>query len=135
MSENNGNGRDPTNGRMQPGNRLSVGNRGGNPVAKRMNELRSMVVEAEAPENVLAAFRKLRDVAMTGDVAGLKLYLEYVCGRPPQTLEVSTPEGKGVDLTMVAAIVMEAVGDDQNIRQRIAARFAQLGRPADGMGG
>jgi hypothetical protein len=91
MADTNGsgNGKDPVSGRFVEGHRLSVGHRGVNATARRIAELRRMLVECTTEEQIKAAFHRLYELGMDGDVAALKLFLEYTCGRPPQGIEVS----------------------------------------------
>lgn len=136
MGELNGDGqgKDPTNGRFQAGNQYG-GRSSGNPVARRMSALRRSVVESVTPEQVCAAMDKLHALGLAGDVQALRAWIELVVGRAPQAIEVSTPDGEGIDLRMVAAVVLGVVGDDEQTRCKLAAAFSKLGRaPADGNG-
>jgi hypothetical protein len=125
MSENNG--RDPQTGRALPGSKLALGNRGGHTIQRRVNELRRVIVETETDDDVRQAFRKLRTLGMDGDVAALRLYLEYTCGKPKSELEISGPDGASLDISSVVAVIMAAVGDNQDMRIRIASAFHRLG--------
>jgi hypothetical protein len=101
------NGRDPMTGRLLPGNRVAVGNRGSNSVARRAHELRQCLLEAVSPEDVLAVGRKLVELAKDGDVTAAKLWLEYVLGRPVQGVELS-----GLDAALMAPARIEIVIPD-----------------------
>jgi hypothetical protein len=134
MSETNGNGRNPTNGRVLPGNRLSVGNKGANPTARRMNELRHVLTEAATEDDIRDIYWSLLAAAKGGDVAAARLLLDHLVGKPRESIEVSAGDGQVVGLASIAAVIMEAIGDDERARVRVAAAFAELGRPGDGMG-
>lgn len=119
-------GRDET-GRFTPGNKAAKNNRG----RARMQELRDALLEAGTPERIAEVEASLREMAIGGDVSAAKLWLGYMVGMPIQAVEVSTPDGKTLDVALVAAVVMEAIGDDQAARLRVASAFAALGRRQD----
>jgi hypothetical protein len=80
-----------------PGGLFAKGNKlaSGNPGHKRMAELRGAVLEAATPEIVAAVTKKLAMLALQeGDVAAARLLLEYACGKAPQAIELSGPEGE-----------------------------------------
>jgi hypothetical protein len=134
MAENNG--KDPMSGRFLAGHKFG-GKSPGSPVAKRMGELRRAILEATTVEQVTAAFGKLYEVAMTGDVPALALYLSHVVGRPKETVEISGPDGQGLSLATVVAVITEALGDDEAARIRVAGAFHRLslGGPGGDPGG
>ena len=80
-------GRAP-NGTFARGNQAAKGN----PAFRRMMELRKSLLEAADSETVQALFRKLAELGLAGDVAAIRLYLEYACGRATQPVELSGPE-------------------------------------------
>jgi hypothetical protein len=118
------------NGYFAPGNRIARGNPGN----RRMAELRKALLECATPERVAAVEKTLYTAAVGGDIAAIRVWLEHMVGRPVQAVEVSTPEGQSLDVAMVAAVALEAIGDDQGARLRVAEAFARLGRSGDGVG-
>jgi hypothetical protein len=84
------NGRD-IDGRFAAGNKLSLGNAGN----RRQRELRTALVEAATPEKVRAVEESLHEVAVGGDVAAAKVWLDHVVGKPVQAVELSGPDGFG----------------------------------------
>ena len=84
------NGRLP-DGRFGPGNKASPGN----PNALKMHRLRAALLDATTPEEVARVVKSLADKAAAGDVPACKVFLDHVCGRPTQTIEVSTPDVDG----------------------------------------
>jgi hypothetical protein len=124
-------GRNTMNGRFAAGNRYG-GKSPGSPVARRMGELRRAVLDATTEDQVRAAFEKLREVAMTGEVPALSLYLAYAMGKPTETVAISTGGVPAIGLSAIAAAVMEAIGDDGRMREKVAAAFARLGGYGDG---
>jgi hypothetical protein len=121
MGDANGNGRDPTNGRLLPGNRVAAGNKGSNPTARRMHELRRSILEAEGEENVRSVWVKLRELAAGGDVQAIRLYLEYAFGKPVQALEIGGPDGQAGDLAALTRIVLAALSAHPEARFKLAA--------------
>ncbi len=79
-----------SNGRA-PGGRFAEGNKmaAGNPVNRRMAELRRQVLESETPERVAEVVARMRDLAIGGDTAAARIYLEHTLGRAPQSIELS----------------------------------------------
>jgi len=72
-----------TNGRGA-GGRFAKGNAGGpgNPYAKRVGQLRSMLLDAVTDEDWLAAIHKLIDDAKSGDKAARRELFERMLGKP-----------------------------------------------------
>jgi hypothetical protein len=63
-----------------------------------MAELRSAVLEAATPEILSAVTRKLAMLALQeNDVAAARLLLEYACGKAPQAIELSGPDGSPLE--------------------------------------
>ena len=73
------NGRDG-NGRFAPDNRFA----NGNPHAKRIGQLRSVLIEAVTPEDVTAIARKMIEMATAGDIQAIREVLLRVLGRPQE---------------------------------------------------
>jgi hypothetical protein len=76
-STNGVNGKNPDDGRFVPGNKLGKGN----PHAKRVAELKAALLESETPERVTAVMGKLYELAIDGDVAACKEYLNRLFGK------------------------------------------------------
>ena len=74
-------GRGPS-GRFRVGNKLAKGNI----VNRRMAELRAAALEAESSQRVAEVVGKLRELALEGDVAAAKVYMETVVGLAPQAV-------------------------------------------------
>ena len=121
------NGRD-SRGLFQPGNQIAKGNVGN----ARMKELRRTLVEAATPEKVKAVEESLHELAVGGDVAAAKVWLDHVVGKPVQALELSGPDGTALDLPAIVATIMVALGDEPAARVKVAAAFRKLGSSADG---
>ncbi len=113
-------------GRVLPGARLAAGNRGSNPTARRVNELRAMVVEATTEDEVRGAFKRLYELGMGGEVSALKLFLEYCCGKPVTSVEVSTTEGSTLSLDVIISTMLAVVGDNPTLRVAVADAFYHL---------
>jgi len=78
-----GTGRLPT-GQFAPGNRLSVGNQGGsggNPVHRRMKALQGAIVRSVTAGQVQRVMNKMYEMAVAGDVAAARVFLDRSCGR------------------------------------------------------
>lgn len=67
-----------------PGGKFAKGNPGGpgNPHAATVAKFRGALLDAVSEADVQAVMRKLFDLAMTGDVPAMKLFLERTVGRP-----------------------------------------------------
>ena len=76
-SQNGGNGRDA-------GGRFTKGNPGGpgNPFARRVSRLRSLIVEELADDDLQAIVSKMVADAKAGDTAAAKLLFSYAIGKP-----------------------------------------------------
>ena len=71
-------------GQFAPGNRLSVGNQGGsggNPVHRRMKALQGAIVRSVTAGQVQRVMNKMYEMAMAGDVAAARVFLDRSCGR------------------------------------------------------
>jgi hypothetical protein len=120
-------GRDPMTGRVLPGNTIAAGNKGANPLARRMTELRRLAVEATTEAEVAAVFEKLLGLGLQqGDVAALKVWLEYKVGRPVTQVELTTDDGQTVSATVVMTSVLAALGDFPDARIAVGAAFRRL---------
>lgn len=84
--ENGENGRDA-------GGRFAIGNAGGpgNPHAKRVAELRTMLLDAVTDDDLRAIIRALVARARDGDLAAIRELLDRIIGRPAQQVTVEAP--------------------------------------------
>jgi len=58
-------------------------------IDKRKNPYREVISESQTPEDVKAVLNMVKHKAIADkDIAAAKLYLEYVVGKPDQTIEV-----------------------------------------------
>jgi len=87
--------------------RFSPGWRGGpgNPLGKRMEELKQAVLESTTPEQVGAVMGKLHEMAMAGDVAASEVWLDRVLGRARQSIELQPTSQISVDGQRALAVV------------------------------
>ena len=88
-------------GRFAPGNAISQGNLGN----KRMKELRRALLECATEEKVKAVEESLHELAVGGDVAAAKVWLDHVVGKPVQALEVSGPDGQALNLPSIVSTI------------------------------
>jgi hypothetical protein len=112
-------------GRFAPGNRFGRGN----PHAKRMCELRKVMLDSIEDGTIEAATRKLGELAATGDVAAIKLLFEYAIGRPVQALELTGPDGEplgGVSLVDLQITLMTALKPHPEARQAVGQALREL---------
>lgn len=119
MSE--GNGKDPMTGRFLAGHKYG-GKSPGSPVARRMGELRRAILDSTTEEEAKAAFRKLYDVAMTGEVPALALYLAYACGKPVESVQLSGVDGGplGLDVAGLTNLVLVALAGHPDARLAVS---------------
>jgi hypothetical protein len=57
-----------------------------------MKELRRALLECATEEKVKAVEESLHELAVGGDVAAAKVWLDHVVGKPLQAVEVSGPD-------------------------------------------
>jgi hypothetical protein len=76
------------NGRDGRG-RFTKGNRGGpgNPFARRVARLRTLLLEIVGDEDLRGVLRKLVERAQAGDLAAARLVLDYLIGRPAEAVD------------------------------------------------
>jgi hypothetical protein len=132
MSEGNGADRTVSNGRL-PDGRFGPGNKAspGNPNALKMHQLRAALLAATSAEDVARVVKALVEKAAGGDVPACKTYLDHVCGRPMQAIEVSGLGGAGSDVARLRAVILEALADDPLARFKVARALLTLGAEAD----
>src|SRR4051794_4887920 len=82
--EGNGTLENPAEAGRDARGRFCKGNPGGpgNPFARRVAELRQVLLDRVDEDRLEALVDKLLEVALAGDVAALKLVLAYTLGRP-----------------------------------------------------
>src|SRR5262249_36931438 len=88
-------GRSP-NGRFDRGNQIGTGN----PNARRIHENRKAVLEAVAPQDVVAIILKQVDLAKDGDTLAARFVADYVLGKPVQAVSLEN-EGDGTTIIQV----------------------------------
>ena len=74
--------------------RFVKGNAGGpgNPYYRRQAQLKRLLLECVTDEDVLSVLRVLLDLARTGDLAAIKLFLEYTVGKPTKEVDPDKEE-------------------------------------------
>ena len=136
MSTDAASERDWQTGQLQPGHKVSVGNRGGNPNYKRMSELKRALIACGSEEDIQKLYASLLAAALEGDTSAAKLLLDHLVGRPAQTVEVSGTDGDPVkfDMRAFTAIITTALADYPEAQYKLAAalRGVKLDGPDDG---
>ncbi len=76
---------------------FAQGNEGGpgNPHAKRVNQLRSALLDAVTPEDITEVVQRLIIEAKTGDVPAARVLLDRVFGKPKTNAEVEMRDQTG----------------------------------------
>jgi hypothetical protein len=107
-------------GRFEPGNAIGRGH----VVNRKLSELRRVALAAETPEQVAGVIAKLRELAMDGDTAAAKIYVETMIGKPVQGVEITGADGErlGQDAGSIFAALSMALGPFPE-----EVRFAVLG--------
>jgi hypothetical protein len=114
----NGRGAD---GRFTPGNKAAAGN----PFHRAVAARRKALLEAIGPEDVAAVARKLRDMALAGDVPAAKVLLSYVVGRPAEAVDPDRVDVDEVNLLMESPDLRKLLGDARDrLPAGVAARLA-----------
>lgn len=91
--------RDQKTGRFLVGNTCATGN----PYAKRVNELRTALMDAVGAGDVRDVIRAMVDAAKGGDVQAARLLLDRTVGATPVDLNVSVAEPtRQVDLSKLS---------------------------------
>jgi hypothetical protein len=69
--------------------RFTKGNAGGpgNPFARQVTLLRASLVHSVTPQEIIRIGDALKEKALGGDVAAIKLFFQYVLGKPAETLD------------------------------------------------
>ena len=130
MNEPSPNGRS-LDGRFAAGNQAAAGN----PINRRMKELRRALLDSASPEDVKEVGKTLLELATGGDVQAARVWLEFVIGKPPQALEVSGPDGQAPVMEVVTTAVLVALAPYPEARLAVAAGLKEVGRvPGDDTG-
>jgi hypothetical protein len=126
MSENNG--KDPMTGHFAPGNRVALGNRGGGKAARRMRELRELLIDCATDDDVRGLYKGLLASAKDGDTAAARVLLEYLVGKAAQPLEISGIDGGslGLDVTGLTRVVLVALAGMPEAKLRVAEALGGL---------
>ncbi len=80
--------------------RFTAGNRGGpgNPFARRVAHLRSIVLECVTDQDMRDIVNQLVVIARLGDLAAIKLLFQYALGKPAPTVDPDTVDLHELDL-------------------------------------
>ena len=89
------------------------------------------MIEAATPEKVRAVEESLHELAVGGDVAAAKVWLDHVVGKPLQAVEVSGPDGQGLGVEVLMTAVLAALAPFPEARLAVAARLKGVGRGHD----
>jgi hypothetical protein len=108
-------------GRLMPGSRIGLGNHG----QHHRGELRRALINAETPENIRKIGQRLVELALDGDVAAARLYLEHTIGKPHQSIEFSNVNGPGLSLAVVVSMIREIAPEPER-QVKLAALFRSL---------
>jgi hypothetical protein len=113
------------NGTFGPKNTFG---RGGNPYHRRIHQLRGKLLECATDDELVRIMRTLGDLAVGGDVAAARLWLEYTLGKAPQAIQLSGPDGEpiGGDLSRVRVAILACLGDEPETRYKIARALMAL---------
>ncbi len=108
-------------GRIKPGMRLGLNNRG----QAARKDLRLALLGADTDSNIRAIGKKLVAMALDGDVAAARLWLDHVLGKPRQQVEISGPGGSPLSMGMILMAIREAAPDPA-MQEQIADRLQQI---------
>jgi hypothetical protein len=90
---------DKSNPRFTPGGPAGPGN----PHATRARKWSELLKSSTSEEDFLAVWKAVVDAARGGDMKAADLFLERLCGKVPQAMEHSGPEGETICFQIVAA--------------------------------
>jgi hypothetical protein len=110
-----GSAKAPAEGRAE-GGRFAKGNRGGpgNPFARKVAKLRSVLLDAVDPDRLKRIVLKLIDMAEAGDIAAMKLLFSYSLGQPDKAVspdELDLAEWRLADSMPTKSAVLRAILD------------------------
>lgn len=60
------------------------------PIDKRKNEYKDALKQAATVDDVVDVIVKLKEVANTGDIPAIKLFLEYYIGKPKDSIDITS---------------------------------------------
>ena len=60
------------------------------PIDRRKNEYKEALKEAATVDDVVDVIVKLKEVAGTGDIPAIKLFLEYYIGKPKDSVDITS---------------------------------------------
>jgi hypothetical protein len=128
MSESNSNGRDQVTGHFAQGNRVAVGNRGGGKAARRMRELRELLIDCATDDDVRELYKGLLVSAKGGDTAAARVLLEYLVGKAAQPIEVSGPDGDSVGMKVQALtrVILVALAGHPEAKLKVAEALGAI---------
>ena len=118
---------------------MSTGKKAGKSSAgtRRSHMLRATLLESISEPMVQGSVDSLSTLALGGNLAGIKLLLEYAAGRPAQAREIVVPdrEPQGMSLEQLQAVLLEALSPHPQAKIDLAASLdsmarAQAPRPA-----
>lgn len=99
MSDGAGENGQGSNPRFTPGGPGGPGN----PNAKHARKWSELLKSTTTEEDFLAVWKAVVDAARDGDMKAADLFLERLCGKVPQALEHSGPEGGGIVIQYLLA--------------------------------
>jgi hypothetical protein len=113
--------------------RFKQGNKGGpgNPFLRRIGELRRTVLNFAAQDDMEQAALVLKELAMAGDLAAIKLLFEYVLGKPMETVEsdyLGMAEGRKLQQQSRPPLSAPTVREGQ--AAQIACEVTKAARPS-----
>jgi hypothetical protein len=111
-------------GRFGPGNRYGQHNEGN----RRVAELRRVMHSCATPEKIVEMEGALFAAGVAGDVAAMKIWLEFMIGKPDVKVAVSGGDDGAFNLQQVIAVIQEVV-PERETQFKIAAAFHKLGAP------
>jgi hypothetical protein len=111
---------------FQKGNTIGKGNSG----RTQRSNYRKELVDADTPQKIRKLGNKLYDLAMEGDIAAARLWLDHVVGKPLTSIEVTGADGAPLMQTMVMPVLMRVMARNPAIRNDLANEFQAMGLPA-----
>jgi hypothetical protein len=100
----------------------------GNPLTKRLYDMRVRLYARVSDDDFNDIVDNLVSLAKQGDVAAAKLLIEHLCGKPVQAVTVSGPDGErlGITLADIQVIIVEALADNPDARQKVVDKLRAL---------
>jgi hypothetical protein len=92
-------------GRFAPGNKAAAGN----PFHRAVAARRKALLDAVSDEDVATVGRKLKEMALAGDVAAAKVLLSYVVGKPAPTADPDRLDLDELAVLMAGPLKLELV--------------------------